>query len=196
MGAVLTRDCEMNVDLVFRETALRWGRMVSEQSASELDACFSTLVERQSRLLFRIVYAVLRNPDDAEDVVQETFLKLLRNGSWLHMQDERAFLARVAWRIALSRKSSHRATSRVQKPEISSSKTDLIAAEETLRMHALIDALPEKLRRPLTLFALQELSTAEIAVILEQPEGTIRRRIAEARKLLKQKWGRMNSHAR
>ena len=184
------------MDLVFRETALQWERMVSEQSASELDARFSTLVERQSRLLFRIVYAVLRNPDDAEDVVQETFLKVLKNGSWLHMQDERAFLARVAWRIALSRRPARRATSEVEELEAGSPETDVIAAEETQRMHALIDALPEKLRRPLTLSALQELSTAEVAVILEQPEGTIRRRVAEARKLLKQRWERMNSHAR
>lgn len=130
----------MNVDIVFRQTALQWDRMVSEQSANELDARFSALVERQSRLLFRIVYAVLRNPDDAEDVVQETFLKVLKNGTWLHMQDERAFLARVAWRIALNRRPARRAASQEQELPAGTPENDVIAAEETRRMHALIDA--------------------------------------------------------
>jgi RNA polymerase sigma-70 factor, ECF subfamily len=186
----------MNVDDVLRETALQWDRMVGEQSDCNLDARFSALVERQSRLLFRVVYTVLRNPNDAEDVVQEAFLKVLKNGSWLKMLDERAFLARVAWRIALNRKSRGRATPPVQELQASTPETDVIAAEETRRMHALIDGLPEKLRQPLTLFALEELSTAEIAAILEEPEGTIRRRVAEARGLLRQKWERMNSNAR
>jgi len=41
---------------------------------------FAELVARQSRFVFRVAWAVLRNAQDAEDVVQETFLKLCRSG--------------------------------------------------------------------------------------------------------------------
>ena len=67
------------------------------------DEEFALLVHRQSRFVFRVAYAMLRNPHDAEDVVQETFLSLFRSGAWRQMNDERAFLARAAWRQAIDR---------------------------------------------------------------------------------------------
>lgn len=69
------------------------------------EAEFTELVQRQSRFVFRVAYAVLLNSHDAEDAVQETFLKLYRNGGWRHLDNERAFLARVAWRVAIDRRS-------------------------------------------------------------------------------------------
>ena len=65
------------------------------------DAEFTALVQRQSRFVFQVVYAVLLNSHDAEDAVQETFLKLYRNRGWQDVENERAFLARVAWRVAV-----------------------------------------------------------------------------------------------
>src|SRR5271170_453304 len=67
------------------------------------DDAFESLVHRQSRFVFRVAYAMLRNAHDAEDVVQETFLNLHRSGAWQQMKDERAFLARTAWRQAVDR---------------------------------------------------------------------------------------------
>ena len=64
------------------------------------DENFAALVTRQSRFVFRVAYSVLRNAQDAEDVVQDTFFKLHRSGAWQQMRDERAFLARAAWRLA------------------------------------------------------------------------------------------------
>src|ERR1700712_3665300 len=72
------------------------------------EARFAVLVEAQSRFVFRVVWAVLRNVQDAEDVVQETFLKLYRSGAWEHMENERAFLSRAAWRLALDRRKAAR----------------------------------------------------------------------------------------
>jgi len=65
------------------------------------DAEFAEVVERQWRFVLRVAYAVLLNSHDAEDAVQETFLKLYRNRGWRNMVNERAFLARVAWRVLL-----------------------------------------------------------------------------------------------
>src|SRR5260370_2530475 len=68
------------------------------------EAEFTALVERQSRFVFRVVYSVLLNSHDAEDAVQEVFLKLYRNRGWRRLDNERAFLARVAWRVAIDRR--------------------------------------------------------------------------------------------
>ena len=53
--------------------------------------------------MYSIAISLLRNPQDAEDAVQETFLKLYRGQTWQRMQDEKAFLARSVWRVSLDR---------------------------------------------------------------------------------------------
>jgi RNA polymerase sigma-70 factor, ECF subfamily len=169
--------------------------------ASNEDEEFEALVKRQSRFVFRVAYAILRNSHDAEDAVQETFLKLYRNQAWKKIDDERAFLARAAWRIALDRLKSDRlpkaqpAYAEPEREPLSPSPTpeqEAIAANQHVAIHRMIDALPEELRQPLALSAVDELNSREIAAILGVPEGTVRTRLMRARQMLKQKLaGRM-----
>jgi RNA polymerase sigma-70 factor (ECF subfamily) len=162
------------------------------------DAEFAELVERQWRFVFRVAYAVLLNPHDAEDAVQETFLKLFRNNAWHKMENERAFLARVAWRVAVDRRSSSVRTSApatsegtVEMTELQSLEPDpeemLILADDQAMIHSMIDALPEELRVPLVLSSDNELNSPQIGRILGISEGTVRTRLQRARQLLRQK---------
>ena len=64
-------------------------------------------------------------------------------------------------------------------------------AERSRTIHRLIDALPEKLRRPLALSSIREMTTAEIAAAMDTPEGTVRRLLMEARRLVKEKLSRL-----
>jgi RNA polymerase sigma-70 factor (ECF subfamily) len=176
------------------------------------DAEFTALVQRQSRFVFRVVYAVLLNSYDAEDAVQETFLKLYRNGGWQNLENERAFLARVAWRIAVDRRPRQvRSASPGLEPGESSAEIaeavapdsgperTLILANQQALIHSMIDALPDELRVPLVLSANDELNSREIGKVLGVPEGTVRTRLQRARQLLRQKLGaveRISSGAR
>jgi RNA polymerase sigma-70 factor (ECF subfamily) len=78
--------------------------MIAFQEATSRETRFAELVERQSRFVYRVAYAVVRNAQDAEDVVQDTFMKLYRLNAWEAIHDERAFLARTAWRLAAGRR--------------------------------------------------------------------------------------------
>jgi DNA-directed RNA polymerase specialized sigma24 family protein len=51
--------------------------------------------------MYSVAFLVRRNVQDAEDGVQETFLKLHRGTAWQHMNHERAFLARAFGTVAL-----------------------------------------------------------------------------------------------
>jgi RNA polymerase sigma-70 factor, ECF subfamily len=155
---------------------------------------FESLVRRQSRFVFQIAYAMLRNSHDAEDVVQETFLSLYRSGAWRKMKDERAFLARATWRQAIDRLRAnprHNVGDLDVLLDLPSQETDpeqtLLGADQQAAVHRLIDALPEELRQPLALSTVQELNSREIAAILDIPEGTVRTRLMRARQILKQK---------
>ena len=165
---------------------------------------FTALVERHSRFVFRVAYAVLLNLHDAEDTVQETFLKLYRNGGWQGAKNEQAFLARVAWRMAVDRRRAARPAESITNsdapidPPASQPGPEqaLVEANQHALIHAMIDALPEELRLPLVLSAAEELNSREIGAILRIPEGTVRSRLLRARQLLKERLAKMNTRSR
>jgi RNA polymerase sigma-70 factor (ECF subfamily) len=72
--------------------------------------------------------------------------------------------------------------SRERNPELIAMDADWSAV-----VHRLIDKLPEDLRQPLVLCALEELDSPQIAAIIGIPEATVRTRIMRARSILKQK---------
>jgi len=173
------------------QIAFQEHRLTKEQEADACDDPIARLVKRHARFVFRVAYSVLRNVHDAEDVVQETFLKVHRARGWESMVDEKAFLARAAWRIAVDRLPNARTA--VLDFDVPTGGPDpeqaAIKADWNATIHRLIDALPQELRQPLALSTVEELSSHEIAQVMGIPEGTVRTRLMRARQVLKQKLG-------
>lgn len=158
---------------------------------TEDEAAFAGLMERQWRFACKVAWAVLRNVQDAEDAAQEVFLKLLRNQSWRGLRDERAFVARAAWRAAVDRLRQHGATALeddVAAEEVGPEDA-AVAADWERAVRGLIDSLPEELRQPLVLSA--EMTSREVAAAIGVPEGTVRRRLMRARELMREKLARL-----
>ena len=107
------------------------GLLPNSQNDPARNARFNALVKRQTRFVFRVAYAVLRNTHDAEEVVQETFLKLYRTGAWERIENERGFLARTAWRIAVDRRP--RALTETPSEELISNKRTPEESREPMR---------------------------------------------------------------
>lgn len=173
------------------QIALGESALADAKDCGGCDEQFAELVARQSTFVFRLAYAVLRNSHDAEDVVQEVFLKVHRSwASWHKVKEERAYLARTAWRAALDRRpkradsalEGRQFVSQQQNPE-----QEALNANWSAIVHKLLDTLPDELRLPLVLSAMEELKSAEIAALLGVPEGTVRTRVMKARSVLKQK---------
>jgi RNA polymerase sigma-70 factor, ECF subfamily len=158
-----------------------------------------TLVRDHSRLVYRIAYAVLRRHHDAEDATQETFLRVLRYCSKLADVDEpKTWLARIAWRVAVDRNRRRVRTREIplEDPmnpfvEVASAEAAADAAVEGSEVSAalekLVAALPEKLRQPLLLTTIEELSPKEVAATLSINEAAVRSRVFRARQILKEK---------
>jgi RNA polymerase sigma-70 factor (ECF subfamily) len=136
--------------------------------------------------VFQVAYSVLRNVHDAEDIVQDTFLKLHRSGAWENLENERGFLATSAWRLAIDRTRRPKMVAEVER-SVPSHEQDVIDDDLQATIHRLIDGLPEEFRLPLALSAIDEMTSPQIAAVLEIPEGTVRSRIARARIMLKER---------
>ncbi len=165
------------------------GRGVAQERAGAREASFDELVRRQTRFVFRVAYSVLRNVQDADDVVQETFLKVYRSRAWEQMEDEKAFLARIAWRAAVDvrRKGARQPLDVGTSGGGRSPEEAAIEADWSTVVWRLIDALPEELRQPLALTSIEEMTSREIAQMMGIPEGTVRTRVMRARQILKEK---------
>lgn len=163
--------------------------MSGRPRALSWDDQFAALVQTHSRFVFQVAYAVLRNVHDAEDAVQETFLKLYRRRRWDAVANERAFFARAAWRVALDRLPKRAA--QTPGPDLpargASPEQQAIDADRAALVARLIDALPEDLRQPLALSTVDEMTSEQIAAVMNIPESTVRGRLLRARHILKEK---------
>src|SRR5580658_616201 len=82
------------------------------------EAALAALVDQYAGALYRVAFSVLRNPADAEDAVQETYLRVLRHRDTLdEVRDHRVWLIRIVWNIVLDRK--RRAKTRPETDDIS-----------------------------------------------------------------------------
>ena len=169
------------------QIALRQPKLIEAEASEVAEERFAALVERQSRFVFRVAFSVLRNAHDAEDVAQETFLKLYRTAAWQKIADERAFLARAAWRLAVSSLSQKKIASEFERAPQETPEEELIRLDRDAMVQRLVEALPEELRLPLALSTVEGLRSHEIAAVMGIPDGTVRTRITRARKILKER---------
>lgn len=146
-------------------------------------------VRRHARLVFKVAYGVLRNSHDAEDVVQEVFLRVHRSGT-RGVRDVQAWLATIALRLAVDRKRRPEAldVAEIELPATGPDAEHLAMQRQQIdHVHRLIAALPQDLRYPLVLSAIEELNSRQIGEVLGIPESSVRGRILRARQMLKEK---------
>jgi RNA polymerase sigma-70 factor (ECF subfamily) len=176
---------------------------VAEDVRNQADeAALAALVDQYAGALYRVAFSVLRNPSDAEDAVQEAFLRVLRHRDTLgEIRDHRVWLIRIVWNIVLDRK--RRAKTRPETDDVTELARVLpstgltaeelaAAAQHHARVLACVEQLPAKEREVLQLSAFEELSGVEIAAVLRITESSVRSRLFRARNLL----AGMLNHAR
>lgn len=164
-------------------------RAVSLDPALERE--FEERVRDSSTLAFRVALGVLRHRQDAEDVAQEAFLRAHRSFASLRDRDRfRSWLVRTAFRLALDHRRAH--SRRLVREEVAraegtaeaSVEEELARREVSAKVAAAVEALPEKLRIVTVLAAIEGHDLANVARLLELPEGTVKSRLHLARRAL------------
>jgi RNA polymerase sigma-70 factor, ECF subfamily len=154
----------------------------------------AALVSQYAGTLYRVAFSVLRNASDAEDAVQEAFLRVLRHRDTLgEVRDQRVWLIRIVWNIVLDRK--RRAKTRPETDDVAdlarvlpseglSAEERASAAQHHAHVLGCVETLPAKEREVLMLSAFEELNSVEIATVLGITESSVRSRLFRARNLM------------
>ena len=112
------------------------------------------------------------------------------------MEDERAFLARTVWRVALDRapreKDRMADVGEIEITDGGKSPEDLAAGgDERALLRQMIAGLPEELRQTLLLSSVEEMTSSEVAAVMGIPEGTVRTRVMRAKAELRKRFEAM-----
>jgi RNA polymerase sigma factor (sigma-70 family) len=156
---------------------------------------FAALLKRHGRMVMGVCRRVLRNPDDAEDAFQATFLVLARKaGSVTAPNALGGWLYRVAYRTALEAR-ARIARRHTREQQVKDMPEPQVEPEDGWRellplLDRELDRLPDKYRVPIVLCELEGKSRREVAGQLHIPEGTLSWRLAHARKLLARRLSR------
>jgi len=152
---------------------------------------FELLLGRYERRVYRLCLSLLRDPAQAEDATQESFVRIWKA---LSGYDGRASLSTWCYTIARNRcltaLQRRRDEATLSDPEIAAeaeAAATVAASDADDRaqlLRALVEELPERYRRTLTLFYYEERSVSEVAVMLGIPEGTVKTNLLRARGLL------------
>jgi RNA polymerase sigma-70 factor (ECF subfamily) len=162
--------------------------------AARKRALFEEIVIPHLNAAYNLARWLTRNSDDAEDLVQESYLRAFRSFDAFQGRDGRAWLLAVVRNTCFTwlRKQGDRPTSEFDEQMHAAADRSPNAESVLLNQAALgslndcLEALPPEFREAIVLRELEELSYQEISVIARVPVGTVMSRIARGRKRLQQ----------
>ena len=145
------------------------------------DEEFLKIYHRHVDTVYRICFSFMKNSSDTEDMVQETFLKLLSSGKRFESENHEK-----AWLIVTASNACTDVLKRWWRKNQDIAECEALAAPfEVDGILSAVLNLPDNYKTAVFLYYYEGYSTPEIAKMLDCPQSTVRSRLARARKLLK-----------
>ncbi len=144
---------------------------------------FQEVYTRNAARIYRLCYLRLGNREDAEDAVQNVFLRWLRNRTeFVSSEHEKAYFLRAASNECCNIRTSFWRTKRVDFEDIPEPSSEDCLCEESA---GILRNIPEKYREVLYLFYYEEYTSEEIAGMLARNPSTVRTQLQKGRELLR-----------
>lgn len=166
--------------------------LVRRGQAGDNDA-FARLVERNQASVYNLALRMTRDPEEAVDLTQETFLRAWRSLPGFRAEAKfSTWLYRIAYNVCLSRRIVHPATfadpnaaDAIPVPESEEPPAILLRQERRERVVAAMNRLTPAYRLVLDLYYWRDCTYDEIAAILDLPMGTVKTHIFRAKAALR-----------
>ena len=157
----------------------------------ELEQC----IDAYGRDIFAFCKHLACNQQEAEDLYQDTFLKAVELGDRIAFAgNPKSYFLSITLRIWKNRKRKFAWRKRIADVRLmveddetaeTSSEAQVIRKVQYEAVRQAVEKLPERYKIPVLLFYMEELSTPQIAAIMQIPKGTVLSRLHQARKLLR-----------
>lgn len=145
------------------------------------EAGFPEVYEKYKNTVYSVAFSYVKNVEDAADLLQETFLKLLSGDVEYESEEHmKAWLLRVAINSCKNLLRSRNCRANVPLWE----EIPAQQHEESNELFRIVLTLPEKYRVPLHLFYYEDYSVRQIASVMDIPEATVRIRLKRGREKL------------
>lgn len=160
-------------------------------------AALQLKIDAYSGMLYKIAYLQLKNSQDAEDVVQETFYQYFKNNKAFESDEhEKAWLIKVTlngcrkiWCSAWYRRTDSAVESELaaagSMEKDGGIEKDALIKERNREIMTAVRKLPAKYREVIHLFYYQQMSIKEICFVTERKESTVTSQLTRGRDLLK-----------
>ena len=171
------------IALVRDGAGLTDGQLLEHFVASREEVAFEALVRRHGPMVLGVCRRVLRNPHDADDAFQATFLVLVRKAASVVPREKVAnWLYGVAYQTALKARATT-ARRRMKEGQLMAASEPAAAEQDFWRdvqpvLDEELNRLPGKYREPIVLCELMGKTRKEVARQLGWPEGTVSGRLA------------------
>lgn len=154
------------------------------------ERAFGELLRRHQDAVYGFAWRLLKDPQEAEDVTQETFLRLYQTARRYRPEAAlRTFLLRIARNRCIDRYRKKAPELMDEFPDVSSGETPLGLLEHAIdadRLEKAIDALPVNQRSAILLRHTRQLSYQQIAEVLELSAGAVESLLVRARRTLRE----------
>lgn len=159
-------------------------------------SAYAHLVQRYKKLVYNVVLRIVRQKEDAEEIAQDAFIKAFDKLDTFEGNSKfSTWICSIAYRLALNklrkRKEVMVEVETVSLPTETGSEfeplQDLSKIDQKKYVQQAIAMLPELESVAITLFYMEDLSTKEIAEVMELSEANVRVKLHRARKSLKEK---------
>jgi RNA polymerase sigma-70 factor (ECF subfamily) len=160
---------------------------------------FEVLMRRHNQKLFRVVRSIVQSDTEAEDVVQDAYVRAYTHlGQFEQRSSFATWLTRIAFNEALARKraqqrlveidsiqESDEATMKFLKSNAATPEEDALAGSLSVMLEGAVDSLPESYRSVFMLREIEGMSTAETAECLDLSEEAVKVRLHRGRAILR-----------
>lgn len=153
-----------------------------KQSSMRIGYDPEQIIQTYSDMVCRLAFARMGTKEDADEVYQEVFLRLLKKRPVFESEEHCK-----AWLLRVTVNCSNTLLTSLWKKRTVGLEEDLpFEEEESLELYSELSRLPQKYRDVIHLFYYEELPVSEIAEILRRKESTVRTQLTRARAMLKE----------
>jgi len=201
MSITTTDDAPPSPEAAARQADAR-DRADMERLMSGQDAALNDLMERHATAIFHFLCRMLGNEDDANDLAQETFVRVFRSrdrfrpgekfSTWLYTIAANLARNHFRWRarhpdlsLEIEAGETGQSLGGTLPASTPTPNEQALAAERAAAVRAAVGKLPEDLREAIVLCEWEELGVAEAATILETTPKAVESRLYRARQILR-----------